>query len=79
VVGDVRRRGFVEVRPFRDEVDQGLGLDGSATLEIQGEWAQFHCPFYSSAVSVLVAQNVPQREAGGYQDPMTVEVMLQLP
>jgi len=30
--------GLIEIRPFRDEVDQGLGLDGSATLEIQGEW-----------------------------------------
>ena len=26
--------GLVEVRPFYDEIDQGLGLDGSAALEI---------------------------------------------
>ena len=36
---EVSEGGLVEVRPFCDEIDQGLGLDGSAALEIQGEWA----------------------------------------
>jgi len=39
VVGDVGNGRFVEVRPFCDEIDQGLRLDGGAVLEIQGEWA----------------------------------------
>jgi hypothetical protein len=52
-----------------------MRLDGYAWIEVDGEGAEFDCPFGDSSSSILVPQDVDERVVGDDGDRVLLEVV----
>ena len=68
----------MDLGPFGNKIDQGLGLDRRTWRKLNCEGGEFHRPFDDPALGVSIVEDVAEWVGGCHLDLVSLEVVPKL-